>query len=417
MAWVNDVTLVCIRRPQYRRFTVEAQSPWRTARLDMPGDGDEGCAMAHSPTRRAFLAGAAATAAGVVAVGRPAKAPQAGANRLDRLDLLQYRDTNGRVLPVTTAAHWARRRAEILAGMQQVMGPIPGPERRVPGDLQVTSETDCGRYVRRAITYASGPAERTPAWLLVPKQALNGGARARAVLCLHPTDATIGHDVVVGLGGRANRAYAAELAERGFVTLAPSYPLLAGYQPDVLGLGYASGTMKAIWDNVRGIDLLASLPFVAPGPVGAIGHSLGGHNAIYTAAFDDRIGVVVSSCGLDLYTDYYGGDPKVWQADKGWCQLRYMPRLLAYAGRLADIPFDFAEIIAALAPRPCFISAPLRDSNFRWQSVDRIAAAARPVYALLGAPDALTVTHPDSEHDFPDAVRQQAYALLERGLQ
>lgn len=372
--------------------------------------------MPHSPARRAFLASAAVTAAGAIATSRTAAAQQPGAKRLDRLDLLQYRDANGRVAPVTTAAHWARRRSEILGAMQQVMGPLPGPERRVPIDLQVASETDCGRYVRRAITYASGPSERTPAWLLVPKPALDRGASARAVLCLHPTDATIGHDVVVGLGGRPNRAYASELAERGFVTLAPSYPLLARYQPDVLGLGYASGTMKAIWDNSRGIDLLASLPFVAPGPVGAIGHSLGGHNAVYTAAFDDRIGVVVSSCGLDLFTDYYGGDPKVWQPEKGWCQVRYMPRLLDFAGRLADIPFDFAEIIGALAPRPCFISAPLRDSNFRWQSVDRIAEAARPVYALLGAPDALTVAHPDSEHDFPDAMRQQAYALLERSL-
>ena len=249
-----------------------------------------------------------------------------------------------------------------------------------------------------------------------PSSALVAGGRARAVLCLHPTDATIGHDVVVGLGGRPNRAYAAELAERGFVTLSPSYPMLANYQPDVLGLGYASGTMKAIWDNMRGLDVLESLPFVAGTGFGAIGHSLGGHNAVYTAAFDERLRVVVSSCGLDLYTDYYGGDPKVWQPGKGWCQVRYMPRLLDYAGRLADIPFDFAEVIGALAPRPCLISAPLRDTNFRWRSVDRIVAAARPVYALLGGPDALRVEHPDSDHDFPTEMRHQAYALFERHL-
>jgi hypothetical protein len=363
--------------------------------------------------RRRFLALAAASIAGAARIGDAA--PAAGA-RLDRLDLLQYHDARGRVRAVRTPAEWQHRRREILRGMQEVMGPLPGRERRVPLDLQVTSDTDCGSYVRRAITYASGPGERTPAWLLVPKPALARRAPAPAVLCLHPTDDTIGHDVVVGLGGRANRAYAAELAERGFVTLAPSYPLLAGYQPDVLALGYASGTMKAIWDNVRGVDLLESLPFVRRGGVGAIGHSLGGHNAVYTAAFDRRISVIVSSCGLDLYTDYYDGDPKVWQAGKGWCQLRYMPRLLGYAGRLEQIPFDFAEIIGALAPRRCLISAPLRDSNFRWRSVDRVAAAARPVYALLGAAGALTVTHPDSEHDFPEATREQAYSLIEDGL-
>jgi dienelactone hydrolase len=351
-----------------------------------------------------------------LAVAARAVAQTTSPSRLDRLNLLTYRDDRGTVRPVRTGAEWQRRRSDIIAAMHTVMGPLPTGDKRAPLDVQISSETDCGSYVRRAITYASEPNARTPAWLLVPKRVLAGGAAARGILCLHPTDAMIGHDVVVGLGGRPNRAYAAELAERGFVTLAPSYPLLAKYQPDVRALGYASGTMKAIWDNIRGLDLLESLPYVAKGGFGAIGHSLGGHNAVYTAVLDERITAIVSSCGLDLYVDYYGADPQVWQPEKGWCQLRYMPRLLDYAGRLEAIPFDFAELIGALAPRACFISAPLRDANFRWESVDKIVAAARPVYALLGDPGALTVEHPDSEHDFPESIRQQAYMLFARRL-
>lgn len=301
--------------------------------------------------------------------------------------------------------------------MQAVMGELPtSPEGRRPPAYDVLSEVDAGSYVRRVISYAVDAGPRTPAYLLVPKRVLAGRTRARAILCLHPTDDVIGAGVAVGLGGRANRAYAAELAERGFVTLAPSYPLLADYQPDVLRLGYASGTMKAIWDNVRGLDLLESLPFVEPGPFGAIGHSLGGHNAVYTAVLDERLAVVVSSCGLDLFVDYYGGRPDVWQPGKGWCQVRYMPRLLEYADRLEAIPFDFAELVGALAPRVCFISAPTRDTNFRWESVARIAAAARPVYALHGAASHLIVEHPDADHDFPPPMREQAYALFQQHL-
>ena len=122
--------------------------------------------------------------------------------------------------------------------------------------------------------------------------------------------------------------------------------------------------MKAIWDNIRGLDLLDSLPYVKHGKYGAIGHSLGGHNSVYTAVFDQRIQVVVSSCGLDSYLDYYGGDPQNWQLERGWCQTRYMPKLADYAGHLADIPFDFHEMIGALAPRTVFISAPLGDVEF-----------------------------------------------------
>lgn len=240
-----------------------------------------------------------------------------------------------------------------------------------------------------------------------------GGIKAPAVLCLHPTDNAIGHKVVVG---RANRQYASELAERGFVTLSPSYPQLADYQPDLKALGWKSGTMKAIWDNVRGLDLLDELPFVKVGKYGAIGHSLGGHNAVYTAVFDDRIVATVSSCGLDSYPDYYDGDLSRWLPGQGWTQERYIPNLAKYHGRLAEIPFDFQEMISALAPRRVFIAAPLHDGNFRAASVDRVVNSARPVFELWKASDRLVVEHPDCDHDFPLEMREKAYALFEGTL-
>ena len=136
----------------------------------------------------------------------------------------------------------------------------------------------------------------------------------------------------------------------------------------------------------------------------------------FTAVFDPRIKVVVSSCGLDSFLDYYDGKEANWEPEKGWCQTRYMPKLANYKGKLADIPFDFPELLAALAPRPIFVNAPLRDANFQWRSVDRCIAAAREVYALHGANDRLTVAHPDSEHDFPEAQREAAYALFDSVL-
>lgn len=337
--------------------------------------------------------------------------------RLDRDNLMQFRGPDGNVLPVKTAADWQQRRAEIVHGMQTVMGKFPSDDRRVPLDVKVEEEADAGTYVRRLITYQSEPDSRTPAYLCIPKDVLNGKRKTQAVLCLHPTDNTVGHKVVVGLGGRAGRQYAAELAEQGYVTLSPSYPHLANYWPNLSGLGYVSGTMKAIWDNSRGLDLLASLDFVddAHG-FGAIGHSLGGHNAIYSAVFDQRITVLASSCGFDSYPDYYDGAERVWYFDGGWCQIRYMPRMSNYRGKLNEIPFDFQEMLGALAPRPVFVNAPLGDGNFRWKSVDRCATAARPIYDLLGAKDRLVIRHPDASHSFPDEMRKEAYELIDSVL-
>ncbi len=336
--------------------------------------------------------------------------------RLDREDLLAFHGSDDAVHPVKTREDWQKRRAEILRGMQSVMGALPGPEKRCALAMQIEEEVDAGDHIRRKITYAAEPGGRTHAFLLIPKAALAGKEKFPAVLCLHGTDNVVGNRSIVEEGHRTNRGYALELAKRGYVTLAPAYVQLADYQPDLKALGYASGTMKAIWDNIRGLDLLDSLPFVKAGAYATIGHSLGGHNSVYTAVFDERIKAVVSSCGFDSYLDYMGGNPAVWDYGKGWCQDRYMPRLAAYKGRLADIPFDFHELIGALAPRRVFISAPLGDSNFKWQSVDKIEKAALPVFKLHNASENLRVVHPECPHDFPPEIREQAYAWIDSVL-
>jgi hypothetical protein len=73
-------------------------------------------------------------------------------------------------------------------------------------------------------------------------------------------------------------------------------------------------------------------------------------------------------------------------------------------------------MVGALAPRHVLIIAPLRDTNFRHESVDRIAAAAREVFQLYGYPVRLRVEHPDCPHDFPPQMRETAYKLFDAVL-
>jgi hypothetical protein len=56
---------------------------------------------------------------------------------------------------------------------------------------------------------------------------------------------------------------------------------------------------------------------------------------------------VASSCGFDAYPDYYDGAERNWFFGRGWCQIRYMPRLSDYRARTKEIPFDFPELLGA----------------------------------------------------------------------
>ncbi|MCS7306469.1 MAG: alpha/beta fold hydrolase [Thermoguttaceae bacterium] len=325
----------------------------------------------------------------------------------DHKNLLIYWDEQGRELPVRTVQDWQRRRADILRGFQETAGPLPEKFRQTPLDVQILKTEETPVYRRIKLSYQPEPGDRVPAWLLIPKQ-LRG--RTAAMLCLHQT-ISIGKDEPVGLGGSASLHYAHELALLGFVCLAPDYPSFGEYPYNfrTQGAHYASGTMKAIWNNIRAVDLLETRPEVDPKRIGCIGHSLGGHNAIYTAVFEPRLKVIVSSCGFTPFHDYYGG-----RLD-GYVQDRYMPLIGRRFGKDPDrVPWDYYELIGALAPRPFLTNSPLHDANFDVGGVKKVIVEAKKIYQLYGVPEHLIAFHPDCGHDFPEPVRKEIYAFLSR---
>ena len=101
-----------------------------------------------------------------------------------------------------------------------------------------------------------------------------------------------------------------------------------------------------------------------------------------------------------------------------WAQDKYMPLLRTkYNLDPEKIPFDFDEIIAALAPRAFFSNSPINDSNFDVEGVRKGIANASEVYGFLKATDKLQVRYPDSGHDFPPEVRLQAYRFIDKTLE
>ncbi len=334
----------------------------------------------------------------------PAKAEQAPFYP-DKMKLLVWRDGQGAEHPVSNPEDWQRRRSHILANMQLVMGPLPGPACRVPLDVQVLQTETLPELTRKKISYAATKDYRVPAYLLVPR-GLTG--RAPAMLCLHGTGGPRGR--TAGLGADYPR-YALELAQRGYVTIAPDYVLLGENQTDPEQAGFASGTMMGVWNHMRAVDLLQELPEVDPERIGCVGVSLGGHNSLFVGVFDPRLKVMVSSSGFDSFNDYKGGDLS------GWCQPRYMMRIQNVYGKdPKKMPFDFPEVLAALAPRYLYVHAPLDDSNFRVESARRCVGAASAIYSLLGAPDHIEAVYPLGAHGFPPEARGAAYRFIDRVL-
>lgn len=126
--------------------------------------------------------------------------------------------------------------------------------------------------------------------------------------------------------------------------------------------------------------------------------------------------VMVSSAGYNAFADYavsdYGrGNLANWGIDKHMRRIRTV-----YGNDPGKVPFDFPELLAALAPRPVFTNAPLHDEYFAQAGVVKCLNAARPVYELFGCADHLEVQYPDTTHDFPDEQRQAAYAFFDRHL-
>ncbi|HUY87657.1 MAG TPA: alpha/beta fold hydrolase [Pirellulales bacterium] len=323
--------------------------------------------------------------------------------------LMVYLDEAGQEHPVKTPADWAIRRKHILAGMQQAMGELPDRSQQPPLDPRETERVEQDGVVRIKLSFATADKDRVTAYLYLPKD-LKPGERRAAMLALHPTGAQ-GKDIVAGRG-KANRGYGLELAQRGYIVLAPDYPSfgeLANY--DFAADRYVSGTMKGIVNHMRSVDFLQSRGEVDPERIGVIGHSLGGHNAMFVGVFDERLKVVVSSCGWTPFHDYYEGNIKGWTSD------RYMPLLRDEYGLDPDrVPFDFYEVVAALAPRAFFSASPVRDSNFEVAGVRRAEPIARAVYQLFGADKQFVVRYPECEHDFPPEVRREAYEFVDRVL-
>uniref|UniRef100_UPI0025F92A17 alpha/beta hydrolase n=1 Tax=Proteiniphilum sp. UBA5384 TaxID=1947279 RepID=UPI0025F92A17 len=187
-------------------------------------------------------------------------------------ELLTYKDRSGQIFPVTNKKEWEKKREEVLNNMQLVMGKVP-PRQKKKLHVVYTDSAVYEKYVRYSINFEAAPSEKVFAYLYRPK---NKSMLSPAMLALHGTGIE-GKKIIDGVTSIKNRAYAKELAERGYVVISPDYPSMGELENyDFANDRYDSGTMKGIFNHISCVDILQSLPYVDKKRIGVIGHSLGG---------------------------------------------------------------------------------------------------------------------------------------------
>jgi len=163
------------------------------------------------------------------------------------------------------------------------------------------------------------------------------------------------------------------------------------------------GALRAwAWGASRAMDYFETDKAVNAKEVGLEGHSRFGKATIVTMAYDQRFAIAyISSSGEggiklhrrdagEVVENLTAGGEYHWMAGN----------FLKYGGPLnwGDLPVDSHELAAMCAPRPIFVSA--GSAGDGWQDAQGMfmgAAAASPVYELLGKKGMGTSTMPQAE--------------------
>ena len=323
------------------------------------------------------------------------------------------------IKPVKSVKDWQKERSRVILAMQEAMGKLPERRKTNDFDMMVTDSVPRGDHYRLSVNFLVAENERVYAYLYLPLKT-SASQKFPAMLALHGTGPE-GKRYIDGEIPGKDYAYAKELAQRGYVVIAPDYPSMGeaadyNFETD----RYESGTMKGIFNHIRCVDLLQSLACVDSKRIGVIGHSLGGHNAIFAGAFDKRLKVVVSSCGWTLMDYYDIGEAAIKRYGHRlgpWAQDRYMPLLRTkFNFDPQKIPFDFDEVIATIAPRAFFSNSPIGDSNFDVKGVVKGAANVLGIYRLFNAGNNFKVIYPDTKHYFSSEAREEAYRFIDQAL-
>lgn len=307
---------------------------------------------------------------------------------------------------------WPRRVAEIRSQLQWLLGDGPAYEpakAEIPaapaGSQAAAAATQPQRIRCRFGKGLTGDIYRPPATA--------SGARRPGAVWLAPFHTATGYIA----GYRAGEQVHTSLSRGGMVTLAFD-PLGTGGRQDERRAFYDEHPRwslmgRMVLDARHALDAMSDVEGVDPSRIFLVGFGMGGMTALLAAAIDERPAGVACVAGFTPFrTDTDAaptGGMRRWSHFYGW-----LPRLGLFVDSPSKVPVDFAEIIAAIAPRPVLIIAPTEDWHANHKDVVAAVEQARKAYALFGAADRLTLLAPERWCEFNNQMQSDVVDWLNR---
>jgi dienelactone hydrolase len=233
-------------------------------------------------------------------------------------------------------------------------------------------------------------------YLLVPNE-LKPGERRPVVVCQHGLEG-VPADVITtdpaSEGYHYYKAYAARLAEEGFVVFAPHNPYRGGDKFRQLQRK-ANPLKKSLFSVIvaqheRILDWLVELSFVDPKRIGFYGLSYGGKTAMRVPAVVDRYALSICSADFNEWV-------------KKTVSLDYRSSFM-FTGEF-EVPefdlantFSYAEMAALIAPRPFMVERGHKDPVAVDEWVAEEYSKVRGFYNRLGIPERTAIEYFDGPH-------------------
>jgi len=305
-----------------------------------------------------------------------------------------YRTLNDRYLPPVAASRdeWERRAAALREHVLASAGLLPLPER-TPLRAVVFDELAASDYTVSKVYFESLPGFFVTGNLYRPA----GTGPFPAVLSPHGHWA-YGRLVDTPVASGPGRAI--NLARQGFVVFA--YDMVGYNDSRQLTHGFGGRREKLwglslaglqLWNSIRALDFLESLPDVRRDAIGATGESGGGTQTFLLAAADPRVAVAVPVNMISLQM-------------QGGCLCENPPGL--------RLDTTNVEIAATIAPRPLLMVSATGD--WTKETLEAEYPAVHRIYSLMGAEDRVSAVRFDAEHNYNKDSREAMYAWMARWL-